>query len=64
VVSAFPELFSEHPVGHQALTIENVEIYTGRDEYEDPEYQLRFKVRNVGVSTIERYSVNVWHIVP
>lgn len=63
-ISAFPEMIYGHVIQHQALTIEDVVIYTALDEYEDPEYRLRFKVKNVGTSTIERYSVNVWHLVP
>ena len=55
-----------YPHAHvgQALTVEDVVILTGRDEYEDPAYKLEFKVRNVGMSTIQRYSVNVWFLVP
>ena len=63
-ISAFPELILGHAFDPQALTIEDVVIYTARNEYEDPEYRLRFNVRNVGISTIERYSVNVWHLLP
>jgi hypothetical protein len=64
VVSAFPEMiFGEVHVG-ESLTVEEVVIVAGLDEYEDPQYKLHFKVRNVGLSTIERYSVNVWFLAP
>jgi len=46
------------------LTIEDVRIQTGRDEEGDPAHKLHFKVRNVGPSTVERYVVNVWHLLP
>jgi hypothetical protein len=46
----------------QELTVEEVRVATHLDENEDPEYILNVKVRNVGLGTIERYSVNVWLI--
>jgi hypothetical protein len=56
VISTFPELRIEGPeiTCGQALTIEDVVIYAHLDENRDPEYLLRFRVRNVGTSTIER----------
>jgi hypothetical protein len=66
VVSAFPQMiYGEVHVG-QALTVEEVAVVTDLDEYEDPQctYILRFNVRNVGIGTIERYSVNVWFLAP
>jgi hypothetical protein len=64
VVSAFPQMiYGEVHVG-QELTVEEVRVATHLDENEDPEYLLNVKVRNVGLGTIDRYSVNVWIIAP
>ncbi|SRR6266542_4241155 len=63
VVSAFAAS-RPGPQQSDVLTIEDVRIQTGRDEEGDPAHKLHFKVRNVGPSTVERYVVNVWHLLP
>ena len=45
------------------LKVEDMIVEAGRDAEGDPAIELHFKVRNVGASMIERYFVNVWHLL-
>jgi hypothetical protein len=63
LISAFADRIPG-PAQSDTLRVEDVRSETTRDEEGDPTHKLHFQVRNVGPSTINRYVVNVWHVLP
>ncbi len=63
LISAFA-LHTTGPQQSDTVRVEDIRVETTRDRKGDPTHRLHFQVRNVGSSTIRRYVVNVWHVLP